>query len=445
VTGRRLRFLVGFGYAGLGLLALCSAAYDVGMSGGLTSWPLLGAFAIAVLVLELRSVYVNDRLLVSSSSMVALTAGVFFALQDPPSARLAMALLAALGPFTGEDLRRRRIFQPAVNFGQLVITSVVAGWFLDQVLAGVSRTEPSFALVAAAGGAAAVLYTALNLGQVTLIVRTVFGRRNVVPWSGMPRLIGSHALMGLVGGLLGASLLVVGPGLLPLAFAVFAIGHLTFTSYARLREAHESTLRGFVKSLEARDLYTRGHTERVAYFSQLMGEELGFGGSRLETLRYAALIHDLGKLAVPLEIIAKKGNLDDAEYVELQQHAHRVEALLSEVDFLRPAIELASAYHRRLDPSADVGQTHSHTAEPGLDTRVLAVADAFDAMTSIRSYRMATPQTMAIERLRHDPDPVFDRHIVDALAAALDRVGERYGPSSPVGEPAVIEGGGGYG
>jgi hypothetical protein len=443
VTGRRLRFLVGLGYATLGALALAWVSLDLIHAGGEVGWALLLVFAIAFGLLELRSVYVNDRLTVSSAQMAALTAGVYFALQNPPVARFALAVLPLFGVVTLTDLRQRRLFQPAVNFGQLVLTGAVTGWFLDGVLAGVSRADPSFALVAVAGGAAAVIYTALNLGQVTVIVRIVFGRRNLVPWSGMPRLIGSHALMGLVGGLLGASILVVGPGLLPLAFAVFAIGHLTFTSYARLREAHESTLRGFVKSLEARDLYTRGHTERVAYFSQLVGEELGFGGSRLETLRYAALIHDLGKLAVPIEIISKKGNLDDAEYVELQQHAHRVEALLAEVDFLRPAIELASAYHRRLDPSADVGQNHPHTAEPGLDTRVLAVADAFDAMTSIRSYRMATPQAMAIERLRQDPDPVFERRIVDALAGALDRVGQRYGPSSPVGEPVVIERGGG--
>ena len=109
-----------------------------------------------------------------------------------------------------------------------------------------------------------------------------------------------------------------------------------------MREAHEATLRGFVKALEAKDLYTRGHTERVAYFAQLTGQELSFSGTQLERLRWAALIHDVGKLAVPGELIRKKGRLSADEYLDMKAHAHLVEEILAEVEFLEPMVEIAS-------------------------------------------------------------------------------------------------------
>ena len=115
--------------------------------------------------------------------------------------------------------------------------------------------------------------------------------------------------------LLGTTIVFVPePAVTPLILVVYLIGHLSLSSSAQLREAHEATLRGFVKALEAKDLYTRGHTERVAYFAQLTGQELCFSGTQLERLRWAALIHDVGKLAVPGELIRKKGRLTADEY-----------------------------------------------------------------------------------------------------------------------------------
>src|SRR5690606_25837762 len=99
-----------------------------------------------------------------------------------------------------------------------------------------------------------------------------------------------------------------------LLLVVYLIAHFSLSSYSQLRQAHQAALRGFVKALEARDLYTRGHTERVAYFSQLIGEELRFTGTQLERLRWACLIHDLGKLAIPGELIAKRGRLTPEEF-----------------------------------------------------------------------------------------------------------------------------------
>ena len=258
----------------------------------------------------------------------------------------------------------------------------------------------------------------------------------MLPWSGLGVILGSMSVMGVLGGLLGGVLFRDdSAGLLVLILIVYGTGHTVFTSYAELRTAHESTLRGFVKTLETRDLYTRGHTERVAYFSQLIGQELGFSGTQLEHMRWAALVHDMGKLAIPIELMQKQGKLTDDEYRRLRTATHRVDDLLSEVDFLRPMIEVCSGAHPRL-PEEDFGQTgHRHTTSPTLDQKVLAIADAFDAMTSVRGYRMAMSQRAAIESLKADETPLYDSDVVEALERGLGVVGETYGPPHLVPSP----------
>jgi len=232
--------------------------------------------------------------------------------------------------------------------------------------------------------------------------------------------------MGFVGGLLGATITRT-EVVLPLVFVVFIIGYHAFASFGQLREAHAATLRGFVKALEAKDLYTRGHTERVAEFSVLCGKQMGFRGTRLERLEWAALIHDVGKLAVPRDLIRKRGRLTADEYGELQRHAHMVEEILAEVEFLKPMVEIATAHHSNYDGTGYGGVGHADGEEPSLEASILAVADAFDAMTSTRSYRMALSQSYAFSELRRNAGKQFNPEVVESFIAAMEGTNRRYG------------------
>lgn len=422
----RRRLLLATGYALAGLAVLASAAVFDGRFPSFWRWLL---FAVAFAVLEFNSVEVNDRLFQSSSVMVALTAGIVFVLEGS-SAALGLATMAALGPFLPADLRERRWFQPMANMGQLIISAAAAGLVLDVMLAEVGfATRADLARIVVAGIVASVVYTLINWQLVRLAVRLVYRTRDVVPWSRMYSVLSSLLTMGIVGGLLGATMVLVDPAVTPLILVVYLIGHLSLSSHAQLREAHEATLRGFVKALEAKDLYTRGHTERVAYFAQLVGAELSFSGTQLERLRWAALIHDVGKLAVPGELIRKKGRLLPAEYAEMKSHAHMVEEILAEVEFLQPMVEIASGHHSNFDGSGYGGRGHKDGHQPSLDSCILAVADAFDAMTSTRSYRMALTQDFAIEELRRNAGSQFHPDVIDALERGLRKVGETYGSS----------------
>jgi hypothetical protein len=397
-------------------------------------WGLWLVFAAAFVGLEWNAVEVNDRLFQSSSAMVATTAGTVFALLPDSSAVYAMALMAALGPLVPDDLRQRRWFQPAANLGQLTVSGAVAGLILDLALGNVAlQTSTVLVQVALAGAAASLVYTVVNLVMVRLAVRAVYGARNLLPWSGLEVLFSSQVVMGVLGGLLGAALVIVDRNAVVVLFLViYLIAHLSLSSYSQLREAHQAALRGFVKALEARDLYTRGHTERVAYFSQLIGEELHFTGTQLERLRWASLIHDLGKLAIPGELVAKRGRLTPAEFAQMRQAARTVEEILAEVDFLRPMVSISGVHYIEMD-------TFDPDSWP-LDASIVAVADAFDAMTSTRSYRMAMSQPAAFAELRADSSGRFHPDVIDALESGLKRTGEVYGSAvlDPTAAASVV-------
>ena len=286
---KRLKLQIGFALA----LSGCSVLAFLFLTQQFPNLWLWLLFTATFVYLQWNAVEINDRLTVSPSVMVALTAAVVF---GPESATLGVATMAAFGLLSPKDFRSRRWFEPVANFGQLVISAAVSIYVLELFLPSTLSVGQIWQ-VAVGTMIASVLRASVNFTLVSWLLHRVYGQ--LLPWSGMGVNHLSYLGMGLLGGLLGVTYLLVGYVALPLIFTAFFVGHLTFASYSELREAQEATLRGFVKALEAKDLYTRGHTERVAYFAQLIAEEIGFGPTQLQTVRWAALIHDVGKLAVP--------------------------------------------------------------------------------------------------------------------------------------------------
>jgi len=419
---RRLKIAVPYSLMGLAALVVSFVI------SGPPSWGFWLPLAALFVLLEFFAVEVNDRMLQSASVMVAMTAGVVLAMEPNSDAMFGMALMGALALFTPADFKERRWFQPLANFGQIVTAGAVAGFILDFYLDGLPASTDSLYQVLLVSAVAAFAYTTVQTVLVRYAVMVVFGRDNLEPWSQMPILFTGQVAMGLLGGLIGAAYLVADrEAVLVFIVGVYAIGHMSLYAFSQLRESHIGSIRGFVKTLEAKDMYTRGHTERVAIFAQMIGEELKFTGTQLETVRWSALIHDLGKLAVPTELIRKRGRLDDEEYAQMKSHAHLVEEILAEVDFLQPMVEIASGHHSNFDGSGYGGTGHIDGHPPRLEACIVAVADSFDAMTSARSYRMALSQQYALAELRRHSGGQFHPEVVDAFERALNKTGRRWG------------------
>ena len=421
----KIRLAVGFGALGTSILA-----FLVWMPWQTFPDPLLWvAFAAAFVYFEWYTVEVNDRLFASPSIMVLLTAAVIF---GPESAVLGTAAMAAAGLFAPADIKQRRWFQPIVNFGQQTASAAAASTVLALFLtigvgSGASTLDAGLWRIALGSALASIVYGTANYRMVLFIVGRVYGRLEVRPWSHIGAILLPMTGMGFLGGMLGATYLIIGTAALPLIAVVFFVGYLAFESYARLREAQESTIRGFIKALEAKDLYTRGHTERVARFAEMIGKQMGYDGTQLERVRWAALIHDVGKLAVPRELIRKRARLTEGEYEVMQHHVNFVEDLLNDVDFLKPMIEIATNHHAHYDGNGYHGAGHEHGDTPSKEACILAVADTFDAITSTRSYRVALTQPYAYAELRRHAGSQFDPEVVEAFIAGMENSGHSYG------------------
>jgi HD-GYP domain-containing protein (c-di-GMP phosphodiesterase class II) len=224
--------------------------------------------------------------------------------------------------------------------------------------------------------------------------------------------------------------------------ALVLIGPLRTTrwavaQYTGQRAAHAATVRALVQAVEIKDLYTRGHSERVARVSELIARRLGLPEDRIAILSYAAILHDVGKLGVPTRLLRKTGPLDPAEVAAIRLHPVRGVDAVRGIDFLDEAYAAILHHHERMDglgyPSGLARERIPEFA------RIIAVADAFDSMTSTRSYRAARPVEDALAELRRCAGTHFDPRIVDAIeqamgdAAAQGRpwIGEYTAPEAP--------------
>ena len=178
-----------------------------------------------------------------------------------------------------------------------------------------------------------------------------------------------------------------------------------------------SQVGGLVRLLAEKDEYTEGHTRRVALLAVEVGEELGLQPVRLRELATGGLLHDIGKLSVPDEVLKKPGGLDDAEYAVVQKHTVWGDALLGRLGFSSRIRRLVRDHHERLDGT---GYPHGATAL-SLETRVLAVCDVYDALCSDRVYREAWRHERAIALLRDEAGAKFDAKCVEALSCVLAR------------------------
>ncbi|WP_119729048.1 HD-GYP domain-containing protein [Thermomonospora amylolytica] len=231
----------------------------------------------------------------------------------------------------------------------------------------------------------------------------------------------------LIAGLWGA----VGPFsavlvLLPLFIARWALAQ----THAQ-QQAHAATLAALCQALETKDYYTRGHSERVSRGSVMIAQEIGMRPDRVEAIRYAGMLHDVGKLGVPTKVLQKDGPLTEEEFAAIQLHPMRGLEIVREIGFLDEALAGIMHHHERMNgrgyPMGLAGDEIPEFA------RVISVADAFDSMTSNRSYRAARSKEEAIEELRRGAGDHFDPVMVEAFLRALERHG--WEPPEPVVPP----------
>ena len=165
--------------------------------------------------------------------------------------------------------------------------------------------------------------------------------------------------------------------------------------------------------VEDRDPYARGHASRVAVLAHSLARRVGFDRERIERLRTGAVLHDIGKIAVPREVLLKPGPLDPAELLQIRRHPTAGARILRAVGAAIDALPSVLYHHERWD-GAGYPSGRAYTEIP-VEARILAVADSFDAMTTNRPYRAARRADAALRELERCAGTQFDPELVDAF------------------------------
>jgi putative nucleotidyltransferase with HDIG domain len=189
---------------------------------------------------------------------------------------------------------------------------------------------------------------------------------------------------------------------------------------AETKTAYTAAIRALAATLDARDPYTAGHSERVSVLSAAIGRAMNLSDEDLEVLRLGALLHDIGKIGVPDEVLRKPGALTSIEFEAIKQHTVLGARILKHVPFLAPHVPIVELHHERPDGR---GYPHGLVGDAiPLAARIVHVADAYDAMTSARAYRSGRPSGDAVRELLACIGSDFHGDVVRAFVAALPGV-----------------------
>ncbi len=387
-----------------------------------------------------REVVVLGVLLVIFESTATLLRPKEMAWSPNSAATLAAAVLvgpvgaALVGACTLFGLRRgpsptQRVF----NTAMMALSAYLAGQVFVEVGGKVGMpSSGSFPGVIGCFAVAALVQSVANHALLAGVLwltsgRDESGRR--APLGMSIKLIASDLGYGAFGLLIAALWSVVGMFAPVLVLIPLFVGRWAVAQIGEQQRAYEATVGALCQAVETKDFYTRGHSDRVSRGSVMIAREIGMRGERVEAIRYAGMLHDVGKLGVPTKVLQKTGKLTEEEYAAIQLHPMRGLDIVREIGFLDEALAGIMHHHERIDgrgyPMGLAGDEIPEFA------RVLAVADAFDSMTSTRSYRGARPAEEAIAELRKWSGTQFDPAFVDAFVAAVKREGWRH-PEPPL-------------
>jgi hypothetical protein len=350
---------------------------------------------------------------VSASFMLGMTAIVVF---SETGALLGPLLVGMCGGFYWPHIKAGEWRKPLFNSANLGLATLASALVFNALASKGTHTPAQLLLLAIP---ATITYAAVNLALLTVSLK-LWTDHWVPTWRSFGGALLEMYPFALMGVFLGALYLDYGAVVVPLLVVPILVARQTFASYLALKESQEAAVRTLIGALEAKDPYTAGHAERVAGYATYIGTELGMSPARLERLRFAALMHDVGKLVVPNHLLNKKGKLTAEEFAQVRMHEEVSVEILTRIDFLAPVAPSATSEAAEFVPVAD------DRGQP-IEPHIVAVADAFDAMTSTRSYRKALPQETAFDELRKNSGKQFHPRVVDALIIAIEQRSEVHG------------------
>ncbi|PRY02048.1 HD-GYP domain-containing protein [Allonocardiopsis opalescens] len=351
-----------------------------------------------------------------------------------PSLSVALASVVLTGPIGAALVhvlaalsnRHRPMVKAVFNVAQGALSAYAAGTVYLYLGGEIGVPDiRSFPWILVPFAAAAVTYALVNGVLVILVIWLTTGVRpfslNTIRWQPLIALELASLGYGMLGLFAAVLWAIVGPFSVVLLLLPLLIAKWTLDQCLEQQRAYDATVATLCQAVETKDYYTRGHCMRVSQGSVLLAKEIGMRADRVEAIKMAGMLHDVGKLGVPTRVLQKPGALTEEEYAAIQLHPMRGYDIVREIGFLHEALAGIMHHHERMDgrgyPMGLAGKEIPEFA------RAIAVADAFDSMTSTRSYRNARSIDEAVAELRRSAGSHFDTAMVDAFIKAIRREG----------------------
>ena len=402
---------------------------------------LLSVIAIILMIHLFKTYTINDYILLVVFSLLSAVAETFLILLPKVGAisvsfALAFSAILLTNPLTtaiitaaGVAFRcpyvdgrgRVHIFNSPVyktifNISQYIINSSIAAMTyvaVDKIInVGFEFYNP------VAGTAALLIYILLNTFFMTELMSILLQEKFSKIWkSSFFGLLINIVMVSLLGIVLAFSYDSYGIGGILLFFIPLMLARYTFKLYIDMRKNYFDTMNVLVRAIEASDPYTSGHSMRVSSYAEAIAKQVGLPQGKIDLIKSAALLHDIGKIGIDKKILNKDGKLEKEEFDTIKSHPEIGATIISDLSYLSNIADIIKHHHERNDGRGyPDGLTHDNIP---LETSILTIADSFDAMTTNRPYRHSLSLETALNEIKTNAGTQFNPDIVDDAVIAL--------------------------
>ena len=331
---------------------------------------------------------------------------------------LAM-LISAIGAIISEVLGKKTSWYKIIfNASQYALSVGVAG-ITYQYVGGVVGFQ-NFFKFAFPAILCALTYCLVNSILVTIVISFAQDSKITTVWRvDIKEMIPSYIAEAPMGFLMAIVYVEVGIIGILLFFFPLLLARRSFELYTKMRKVYLDTIRALAAAIDAKDPYTKGHSERVAETSVALAQELNLSGRDIENIEYTALLHDIGKIGIADSILGKKDSLTSQEFDKIKEHTIMGANIIEPIDFLKNSYWAIYHHHEKYNGKGYPDGIKSEDIP--ILARIIAVADAYDAMGSDRPYRKKLSKEKILKEFTEQSGKQFDPQIVNALMLILKR------------------------
>jgi len=328
-------------------------------------------------------------------------------------------LITALGALIGEiiEKQRRSWYKIIFNASQFALSAGIAG-IIYQEFGGVVGTSNITNYIVPAI-ICAFTYYFINSSLFVIVIHLAEGISLWSIWkTKLKGIITTYIALAPIGFIMAMIYVTIGIWGIILFFFPLILARRSFELYTKMRKVYLETIRALAAAIDAKDPYTKGHSERVAETSVALAQELNLSDRDIENIEYTALLHDIGKIGIADNILGKNSSLTKKEFGKIKKHTIMGAKIIEPVDFLKNSYKAIYHHHEKYNGKGYPDGLKSEDIP--LSARIIAVADAYDAMGSDRPYRKKLNHNKILRELKEQSGKQFDPEVVKVLISVLE-------------------------